>query len=119
MMNGNLSFFKKVAIVFGSIGAVLTVMISWQAIEVLPRWAWKAEVDEVASVLSEQIAGNSQFAVQTRVLILGQEWERLDREIAQLEEKGSLTVSERELLSKKRLRKSIVSQQMNALADGS
>lgn len=98
--------------------AVLVAAVSWAQLD-LPRPAWHSEVVEVASVLGEQIAGNSQFAVQTRLLILGQEWERLDREISQLEEKGVLSASDRELLSKKRLRKSTVNHQLKAMAGGS
>jgi hypothetical protein len=103
-MNNNLSFWKKVGIVFGAIGAVLGVMISWQSIEVLPRWAWYSEVASV-----------QEFAEQTRLLILGQEWERLDQQISSLESKPNLNSAERELLAKKRLRKSLVEQQLKEL----
>ena len=102
----NMTFWKKVGIVFGAIGAVLGVMISWQSIEFLPRWAWHTEVAAVQD-----------FAVQTRLLVLGQEWERLDREITQLEEKAPLSPSDRELLSKKRLRKQVVEQQLRELQE--
>lgn len=100
-MNGNLSFWKKVGVVFGSIGAVLTVMVTWQSLEFLPRWAWHTEVAAVQD-----------FSEGTRLLVLGQEWERLDQQIQRLEEKSKLTEAERELLSKKRLRMREVEQQL-------
>ena len=105
-MSDKIVFWKKVGIVFGAIGAVLGVMISWQSMEFLPRWAWHTEVAAVQD-----------FAEQTRLLVLGQEWERLDRDISKLEEKTSLTQEERELLSKKRLRKSTVEQQLRQLQE--
>jgi hypothetical protein len=106
-MNVELTFWKKVGIVFGAIGAVLGVMISWQSIEFLPRWAWHTEVAAVQD-----------FAVDTRMLVLGQEWERLDQQISKLEEKPILTAAERELLAKKRLRKATVESQLKELQKG-
>ncbi|MCK5642838.1 MAG: hypothetical protein KAJ19_18660 [Gammaproteobacteria bacterium] len=100
-MNGNLSFWKKVGIVSGAIGSVLIVMMTWQSLEFLPRWAWYTEVVAVQD-----------FSEGTRLLVLGQEWERLDQQIRRLEEKSKLTEAERELLSKKRLRMKEVDQQL-------
>lgn len=103
-MNGTLTLWKKVGIVFGAIGAILGVMISWQSIEFLPRWAWYTEVAAVQD-----------FAEGTRLLVLGQEWERLDGQISKLEEKGDLSAAERQLLSKLRSRMNEVEAQLKAL----
>lgn len=65
-MNGNMTFWKKVGIVAGAIGAILGVMISWQSIEFLPRWAWYSEVAQVQD-----------FAQDTRRIVMNQEWFRL------------------------------------------
>ena len=105
-MTEKMGFWKKVGIVFGAIGAVLGVMISWQSIEFLPRWAWYTEVAAVQD-----------FSEQTRLLVLGQEWERLEREISKLEEKPNLTREERELLAQKRFRKFTVDQQLRKLRE--
>lgn len=115
MEKGN---FKVMGITAGTISALMAGAVAWGELD-LPRPAWYSEVVEVRVELGEQIAGGAQFAVQTRLLVLGQEWERLDREIEQLENKGNLSPSERELLSKKRLRKRTVSQQLKGLAEGS
>lgn len=120
------AFFEKYKMVIGAIALTLGVMATWQNMDFLPRWAWHDEVEKLQAEMSEsqsalqrtmqeQIASNAQFAVQTRLLVLGQEWERLDREITRLEEKGNLTAEERELLSKKRLRKTLVSEQIKDL----
>jgi hypothetical protein len=103
-VNGNLTFWKKIMIVFGAISAVLGVMISWQSIEFLPRWAWYTEVAAV-----------QEFAEGTRLLVLGQEWERLDQQIGRLEARQAiegLTVDEQQLLSKLRIRLKEVDQQL-------
>lgn len=115
MEKGN---FKVMGITAGTISALMAAAVAWGELD-LPRPAWYSEVEEVKVELGEQIAGNAQFAVQTRLLVLGQEWERLDREITRLESQGALSASDRELLSKKRLRKRTVSQQLKALAEGS
>lgn len=89
---------------FGALGAVLGVMMSWQAIEFLPRWAWYTEVMTVQA-----------FAEGTRLLVLGQEWERLDQQISRLEARedfARLTDEERQLLSKLRARMNEVDQQL-------
>lgn len=114
MEKGNV---RVMTITAATIGSVMAAAVAWGELD-LPRPAWFSEVQEVREELGEQIAGNAQFAVQTRLLVLGQEWERLDREIEQLEDKGQLSASDRELLSKKRLRKRTVSQQLKALAEG-
>lgn len=106
-MNIELTLWQKVGIVFTGIGAVLGVMISWQSVEFLPRWAWHTEVAAVQD-----------FAVDTRLLVLGQEWERLEQQIRRMEardKENSLTLGEWELLTKKRLRKQEVEQQLKAL----
>jgi hypothetical protein len=115
MEKGNV---KVMGITAGTIGSIMAAAVAWGELD-LPRPAWLSEVEQVRTELGEQIAGGAQFAVQTRLLVLGQEWERLDREIEKLENQGQLSASDRELLSKKRLRKRTVSQQLQALASGS
>lgn len=72
----NITFWKKVGIVFGAIGAVMGVMISWQSMDFLPRWAWHTEVAAVQS-----------FAEDTRKLVLNQEWFRLRAKLTEAETK--------------------------------
>jgi hypothetical protein len=105
----NLSIWKKISIVAGAIGAVLGVMISWQAMDhVLPRWAWWNEVQAIESKLLADQADmqmkltatmdrmEQQVASNTR-LILGQEWERLRAKIYDLRAKLAQRPADRAL----------------------
>ena len=89
------------------LAVTLGIMVSWQSLDFLPRWAWYSEVATVES-----------FAEDTRILVLGQEWERLDQQIEELTQKVNLMSAERELLSKLRHRKSVVEQQLKKLLKG-
>jgi hypothetical protein len=115
MNNGNLSFWKKVGVVFGAIGSILIVMISWQSLSFLPRWAWYDEVLDVKMDSMERVANVQSFAEGTRLIVLGQEWERLDLKIRKLEAKESLTEAEQQLLTKLKLRMLRVNQQLERL----
>lgn len=103
-MNGNLTIWKKITMVAGAIGAVLAVMISWQSLEFLPRWAWYSEVASVQS-----------FSEGTRKIVLGQEWERLYNQISRLEAQRALSDAERTLLTQLRWRLREVEAQLKAL----
>lgn len=95
---------KKFVMITGAVAALMSIMIGWQQLSFLPRWAW---YDEVAAV--------QDFATGTRVLVLGQEWERLDNQISRLEERQQLSPEERDLLSKLRWRQKEVEAQLEAL----
>lgn len=98
---------KKYGMIASCLAATLGIMVSWQSLEFLPRWAWYSEVAAVES-----------FAEDTRILVLGQEWERLDQQIEELTQKVNLMAAERELLSKLRHRKAVVEQQLKKLLEG-
>lgn len=83
----NMTFWKKVGIVFGAVGAVMGVMISWQSIDFLPRWAWHTEVAAVQS-----------FAEDTRKLVLNQEWFRLKAKLTEIRFDLSQDPRNRELI---------------------
>lgn len=103
-MNGIPIPWKKISMIAGTIGAMLGVMVAWEKLEFLPRWAWHTEVAAV-----------QEFASGTRLLVLGQEWERLDQQIDRLERRQQPNDEERQLLSKLRRRMTEVEFQLDQL----
>lgn len=88
----------------GALGAVLTVAVTWQQLDFLPRWAWHSEVVAL-----------EQFSVGTRLIVLGQEWEQLDQKIRSLANKPNRSRIEDEALSKMRHRLQEIDAQLKAL----
>lgn len=105
---------KVIGMYAGAIGAVLAAVISWNTLG-WDRPALVSDVTTVRETVTEQVAGLEGFAKGTRKLVLGQEWERLDRQIRELESQPSRTRAEDERLSSLRKRKRDVEEQLRAL----
>lgn len=78
---------KKIAMIVGTIGALFSVMVAWEKLEFLPRWAW---YNEVAAV--------QEFAKDTRSLVLNQEWFRLRAKLRELQVDLSAAPRDRDLI---------------------
>lgn len=73
----------------GTIGAILGVMIAWEKLEFLPRWAWYTEVVQV-----------QKFAQDTRKIVLNQEWFRLKAELREVEVEREMKPRDRDLIER-------------------
>lgn len=105
----------KVTGIYGTAAAAgLGALVAWSQLD-LPVPATTADVAEVKQTLGKQIAGLEQFSRGTRRITLGQEWDRLNRQIGQLKAKGDKTADEIKYLSDLRSRLKDVSNQLEAL----
>lgn len=101
--------------IYGTAAAgVLGALVAWNQLD-LPQPATTADVAKVEQALGNQIAGLEQFSRGTRKITLGQEWDRLNRQIDQLKAKRDKSADEIRYLSDLRSRLNDVSKQLEAL----
>lgn len=109
-MNDNGWNWKKVSMIAGTVGAVLGIMVSWQSIEFLPRWAWYSEVKSV-----------QEFSQDTRRIVMNQEWFRVTAALKEARAELSANPRDRELIEKvTRLEQQLrnIEEQLEALKKG-
>jgi hypothetical protein len=91
---------KKISMIAAFVGATLGIMVSWEKLEFLPRWAWHGEVVAVEKLVIQKVSNVEQFAQGTRRIVLNQEWFRLTADIKQLQAELNENPRNRELIEK-------------------
>lgn len=117
---GVISRLKLYSLIIGLIGSVLGAMVMWVSLD-LPRMAMLSEVRATESAvfgkidrIGQTLDQLSTFEIQTRQLLLNQEWWRLEREITDLSGQEQNEVS-RNYIIQLRQQQDAVKAQLDAL----
>ena len=101
--------------------AVLTSMVAWNQLG-WPTPAWSDDLARVESALvrgieavEQRVASVEQLNLDTRALLMSDQWERLFHKIQAMEAKATLTGAQRELLAEWRIKKWRIEQQLDQL----